>query len=91
MRCKCFKDMTFKQKFTVWYIIIILLFFTALQLTEIFEIVFNKKEYHLRIFLNIQLEFVLNMTYDLLVSSGFLYISFTLGKHAMRMNIKNHK
>ena len=77
--------MTFKQKCAIWYIIVSWLFFTALQFTKIVDVVVGLKTDVIVIFWNIPLKFVLNMTYDFLVSTGFLYISFTLGIHALRM------
>lgn len=77
--------MTLKQKCAIWYIIVAWFFFSALQLTKIVDVVIGQKRDVVVIFWNIPLKFVLNMTYDFLVSSGFLYISFTLGMHALKM------
>ena len=83
--CKCFQEMTLQQKCAIWFIIVTWLFFTALQLTKIVEVVIGKKKVQVVVFWNIPLKYVLNSTFDFLVSSGFLYISFTLGKHALKM------
>jgi hypothetical protein len=79
--------MTLKQKFAIWYIIVSWFFFSALQVTKIVDIAIGQKKVVVLIFWNIPLKYVLNMTYDFLVSTGFLYISLTLGTHALK--IKN--
>jgi hypothetical protein len=77
--------MTLKQKCAIWYIIVSWFFFTALQLTKIVDIAIGQKKVVVLIFWNIPLKYVLNMTYDFLVSTGFLYISLILGTHALKM------
>ncbi len=75
-----------RQKFAIWYIIFTWIFFTLSQIVKMIDIVRVQRSEHIKIIGDFPLVYFLNMVYDFLVSTGFLYISLSLGLRALHMN-----